>query len=79
MLLCVQCFNHIGWDPALSTGHLNSIAEGRWAGLWIDDRDPRRYMITEQNSEKLSLHLSQYSVLLYALLCLSVMSEAILL
>ena len=52
------------------------VAEGEWVGLWIDDLDPRRPTIAEWCSEKLSLHLSQCSVLLYGLLCLSAMSRA---
>ena len=43
------------------------------------DLDPRRHMTTKWSSEKLSLHLNQCSVLLFGLLCLSAMSEAILL
>ena len=45
----------------------------------MEDLDPRRHIIADRSREKLSLHLSQFIVLLYGLLCLSVIREAILL
>jgi len=46
-------------------------------GWWREDLDPRKHITAERRREKLSLHLSQFMVLLYGLLCLSAMSEAI--
>ena len=48
-------------------------------GWWKEDLDPLRHITAECRREKLSLHLSQFMVLLYGLLCLSAISEAILL
>ena len=48
-------------------------------GWWREDVDPRKHITAERRREKLSLHLSQFMVLLYGLLCLSAISEAILL
>jgi len=48
-------------------------------GWWREDLDPRKHITAERRREKLSLHLSQFMVLLYGLLCLSAISEAILL
>ena len=45
----------------------------------MEDLDPRRHIIADHSREKLSLHLSQFIVLLYGLLCLSAIREAILL
>ena len=49
------------------------------AGRWTIERDPRRHIMADLSSEKLILHLSQCNVLLYGLLCLSVIREASLL
>ena len=48
-------------------------------GLCREDLEPRRHMTAERSSKKLSLHLSQFMVLLYAFWCLSAIIDASLL
>ena len=69
---------NLRWDTA-SAQATSMVAEGEWVGLRTEDLDPQRHMTAEQSREKLSLHLSQCSILLYGLLCLSATSDAILL
>ena len=56
-----------------------SISPQELIGWWREDLDPYKHITAECRSEKLSLHLSQFMVLLYGLLCLSAINEAILL
>ena len=49
------------------------------AGEWYADRDPRMHMTAERSSEKLSLHLIQFIVLLHGLFSFAAMSSASLL
>ena len=56
-----------------------SISPQELIGWWKEDLDPRKHITAKRRSEKLSLHLSQFMVLLYGLLCLSAINEAILL
>ncbi len=43
------------------------------------DLDPLRHIVAERSSEKLSLHLIQWMILLYGLSCFLAVIEAILL
>ena len=56
-----------------------SPVTGCLAGWWAAERDPRMHMIADLSSEKLSLHRSQCTILLYGLSCFSAISEASLL
>ena len=47
-----------------------------WAGLLAEERDPRRYIMAERSSEKLSLQRSQLSVWLQHWLCFVAIIEA---
>lgn len=46
-------------------------------GWWREDRDPRRHSTAERRREKLCLHLSQFMILLYSLLCLSAINPLV--
>ncbi len=52
-------------DPALSTGKVNVVSgEQGTSWRWTAERDPQMHMMEERSREKLSLHLSQWMVLL---------------
>ena len=62
----VYCFSFCqSREPTLLSQRARSMAAScncGWAGLLAEERDPRRHIMAERSSEKLSLQRSQLSV-----------------